>query len=285
MDPETVEILRRMLARSARPGDETPPAAALAAKRLQLEVVVAGLPSQVALRRDELLRGYVPLMRILIEAHRSAGRRIVAGLAGVPGSGKSTLAVVLTELWRQVGAGPALAVVGMDGWHLADAELDQRTIVADDGSAMPLRRRKGSPPSFDAEALASALRGIRHADKDVCVPLYDRNLHEPVPDAGVIPAGTDIVLIEGNYLLLDEGAWADVLGQIDLPLWLEIEPGACRDGLLARHIAGGMPPDQAAAKIRENDEPNARIALSTRHQAAWVIHSDGSHALTDVRRG
>jgi len=285
MNPETVEIVHRMLARSAHPGDETPPAVALAVKGLQLEVVVAGLPSQVVLRRDELLRGYVPLMRILIEAHRSAGRRIVAGLAGVPGSGKSTLAAVLAGMWRHVGPGPALAVVGMDGWHLTNAELDQRTIVADDGSTTPLRRRKGSPPSFDAAALASALRRIRHASGNVCVPLYDRNLHEPVPNAGVIPGGTDIVLIEGNYLLLDEGAWTDVLGQIDLPLWLEIDPEACRDGLLARHIAGGMPPDQAAAKVRENDEPNARIALSTRHQAAWVIHSDGSHALTDVRRG
>jgi len=284
MDEKTVDILRRMLTRSAHPGDDAPAPAASPGQQLRLEVVVAGLSSQVVPHGDELIRGYLPLMRILVDAHRSAGRRIVAGLAGVPGSGKSTLAAVLAELWRHVEPGPTLTVVGMDGWHLTNAELDRRTFISDDGSSIPLRRRKGSPPSFDAEAVASALRRIRHAREDVCVPLYDRNLHEPVPDAGVVPGGTDIVLIEGNYLLLGAGAWSDVLGQIDLPLWLDIDPEACRDGLLARHIAGGMPPDQAAAKVRENDEPNARIALSSRHQAAWVVCADGSHALTDVRR-
>ncbi len=275
IDNNTVTTLRHVLANLCG-GGEGPVSADLAP--LRIEVRVAGLRKSVTLTPDELANGYVPLMRVLIEAHRSAGQRIVAGLAGIPGSGKSTLAAVLAELWRPVCPEPVLAVIGMDGWHLPNAVLDRRTFVAADGSTMPLRGRKGSPPSFDVERLASDLRRCRDAHEDVPVPVYDRTRHEPVPGASVVPAEAGLVLIEGNYLLNDDGLWAEVAAQIDLPLWLEIDPDACREGIVARHVAGGMSADRARAKYEENDRPNAELALAGRARADWRIQLDRKHA-------
>jgi len=284
IDEKRVMILRRALAQLGRSGDgvHVEPPAEL--KPLRVDVVVAGLPQTVALEPGELIGGYLALMHILLAAHRSAGRRIVAGLAGVPGSGKSTLAAVLAALWHQIRPGPVLVVVGMDGWHLTNAGLDRRRFVNDDGTSVPLRDRKGSPPSFDVVGLADALRRIRDARDDVPIPRYDRKLHEPVPDAGVVPAATDVVLIEGNYLLNDEGPWADVSGRINLSLWLDVDPTACREGLIARHMAGGMSADQARTKYEQNDWPNTQLALAGRDRAAWLIHPDPSHVIVDVRR-
>lgn len=245
-------------------------------------VPVAGFRETVSISPAELVHGYGALMRLLRRANREAGRRIIVGLAGIPGSGKSTTTAVLAELWREALLEPPIAVVGMDGWHLTNAELDRRFYVAPDGSTLPLRRRKGSPPSFDAVRLAEALRAIRNADHEVRIPVYDRTRHEPIADAGLVPSEAGIVLVEGNYLLLDEGPWADVYATLDLPIWLDVDPAACREGILARHIAGGMRPQEAADKYAENDLPNAQIAMSGRRRARWLIQCDSSHRLVRV---
>jgi energy-coupling factor transporter ATP-binding protein EcfA2 len=65
-----------------------------------------------------------------------AGARRLLGIAGAPGGGKSTLADALVEA-----LGPDTArLVGMDGFHLAQSELE-RLGKAD---------RKGAPDTFDA---------------------------------------------------------------------------------------------------------------------------------------
>ncbi|MBN1341368.1 MAG: hypothetical protein JXQ73_01745 [Phycisphaerae bacterium] len=286
MQPDSIErdvvrALRQALAATPSPDSPLPPAPPLAP--MHFPVVVAGLQESVTVTPDELWEGYLPLIRVLLDAHRSRGNRIIAGLVGIPGSGKSTLAAILSELWRFVGPGLGLAVVGMDGWHLTNAELDRRALPTRDGKSIPLCRRKGSPPSFDAEELAETLDHLRRCRESIPIPVYDRRLHEPLPHAATIPGDTDIVLIEGNYLLLDEGPWADVARRIDLPLWLDIDPSACREGVIARHMAGGMPADQASAKYEENDRPNTEIVLATRHCADWLIEVDASHVVRHVR--
>lgn len=283
LDSIAVAALRCVLAEAEPPAPDTAPGPLVGLGPQTLEVFVAGLPQHVRLEPRELIDGYVILMRILLDAQLSTGRRIVAGIAGVPGSGKSTVLAVLAELWRYLQPGPGLAVMGMDGWHLTNSELDRRTFTMPDGTTIPLGRRKGSPPSFDAESLARTLYRIRYTDQDIPFPVYDRNLHEPVPNAGGVSRQAKIVLIEGNYLLLDEGDWGPVTREIDLPMWLDIDPAVCRRGLIARHVAGGMPQDQAVAKYTENDRPNTDIALTGRPRAKWILRADRSHRLVDVR--
>ncbi|MFC6667294.1 hypothetical protein ACFP9V_21300 [Deinococcus radiopugnans] len=65
------------------------------------------------------------------------GERRILGVAGAPGAGKSTLCAALAE-----SLGDQAALVGMDGFHLANAELRR----------LGRRGRKGAPDTFDAGA-------------------------------------------------------------------------------------------------------------------------------------
>lgn len=140
----------------------------------------------------------------------TGGRRVL-GIAGPPGAGKSTLADRLVAALD----GRA-ALVPMDGFHLAAAELE-RLGRAD---------RKGAPDTFDAAGYTALLRRLRAPDPvhAVYAPAFDRSLEEPV--AGSLPVAPDVPLVvtEGNYLLLDDGPWAPVRGLLD-EVWF-LDPDA-----------------------------------------------------------
>jgi pantothenate kinase len=76
--------------------------------------------------------------------------RAVLGISGSPGAGKTTLAEHLVRALNGPGE-PWVAHVPMDGFHLADAELDR----------LGLRDRKGAPETFDAAGYAALLRRLR----------------------------------------------------------------------------------------------------------------------------
>ncbi len=86
------------------------------------------------------------------------------------------------------------AVVPMDGFHLPNDQLDQ----------MGLRDRKGSPDTFDAHGFVDLVQRIQATDEAVWYPTFDRGLDASVQDGGVVPKGCQVVLVEGNYLLLEQ---------------------------------------------------------------------------------
>ncbi len=79
----------------------------------------------------------------------SRGRRMLLGIAGPPGGGKSTLAqAVADEL------GDRARLVGMDGFHLAQAELVR----------LGRRDRMGALDTFDVGGYLALLKRMRDAD-------------------------------------------------------------------------------------------------------------------------
>ncbi len=137
------------------------------------------------------------------------GRRAILGIAGPPGSGKSTLAAHLVRELNGTGE-PWVAHVPMDGFHLADAELDR----------LGRRDRKGAPDTFDAAGYAALLERLREerteTDGDIVyAPGFERVLEQPVAGALPVPPAARLVVTEGNYLLLDSGAWARVRPRLD----------------------------------------------------------------------
>src|SRR4051812_8432791 len=122
-------------------------------------------------------------------------RRIV-GVAGAPGSGKSTFARAYVD---QVGGGGArAALVPMDGFHLADVSL----------RALGLLSRKGAPETFDAWGYAALLHRLRQRPPEtVYAPGFERSLEQPLAAAIAVPPVADLVVTEGNYLLLDGPEW------------------------------------------------------------------------------
>jgi pantothenate kinase len=184
-----------------------------------------------------------------------AQRRIV-GIAGAPGAGKTTLAASLVA----DSEAPACHLP-MDGFHLADAALER----------LGLRDRKGAPETFDALGYAALLRRVRDSQQVVWAPGFERGLEQPL--AGEIAIGPEIELVvtEGNYLLLDEPPWREVRAALDEVWFLDLDDDVRRKRLVARHIEFGKSPEEAEAWVSRVDDANAVLVLASRDRADRVL--------------
>ncbi|MFC7491853.1 MULTISPECIES: nucleoside/nucleotide kinase family protein [unclassified Knoellia] len=196
-----------------------------------------------------------------------APRRAVLGIAGPPGAGKTTL---VTRLLAGAAAHPALsgrvAHVPMDGFHLTNAELD----------SLGRRDRKGAPDTFDAVAYAGVLAAARALPRAVVTaPSFDHVVGEPVADSVVVPVGADLVVTEGNYLLLGEGDWAAVPEMLDEVWWCALAPDTRVQRLVARHVETGRDVADATEWVLRSDEANA-VRVDGGAGRADVVLLDGA---------
>lgn len=212
---------------------------------------------------EQVLR---PLLERLAEIHAGGGARTVAFLAGPPAAGKSTLALLLEMLSQDLGVCDLLAV-GLDGFHHRNEYLRSHHIVRD-GQLMPLLAIKGAPETFDTEAFSRKLEELR-AGGEVFWPEYDRTIHEPVEDAMLLTV--PIVLIEGNWLLLDEEPWRSFCSAADLTIFLHAEESAIRERAIERKAKGGITREEAVEHYERSDGPNVRRVLEHSRTADVTI--------------
>jgi len=197
-----------------------------------------------------------------VQALMQGGGRRLLGIVGPPGAGKSTLA---QALHRAVPT--ASQVVPMDGFHLAQVELE-RLGRAD---------RKGAPDTFDALGFAALLERLRQPrpSEVVYAPAFRREIEEPVAGAIAVRPETLLVIVEGNYLLLDDGPWARVAACLDETWYVDVDDDLRRERLVQRHVRFGRSAEAARAWVETTDEPNARRIAATRARAQWVLRWTG----------
>jgi pantothenate kinase len=208
-----------------------------------LPPVLPELPASARIRVNDLIK-------------RSG--RVLLGLVGPPGAGKSTLAAALLAEFASVAQ-----VVPMDGFHLANVELER----------LGRRGRKGAPDTFDSAGYVALLRRLlaQADDEIVYAPEFRREIEEPIANAIPVFARTQLIVTEGNYLLLDEGPWAEVKGLLDEIWYVDIDDALRVERLTQRHERFGRSAEEAAAWVAGTDEPNARLIEASRARASFLF--------------
>lgn len=186
------------------------------------------------------------------------GERRMLAIAGAPGSGKSTVAQWLAEA-----LGERAVVVPMDGFHLANSELARLGRAA----------RKGAPDTFDVAGYRALLQRLKQPQpgETIYAPLFNRELEESIANAIPIAAAVQLVISEGNYLLLSQGPWEPIAGLFDERWYVEVDETVRRARLIERHMRFGRSLEAARAWVESTDEPNARKVEKDRGRADFVL--------------
>lgn len=212
------------------------------------------------------------LVQAAIAAVPTEGRGVL-GIAGAPGAGKTTLAeTIVREVARACGP-EWVAHVPMDGFHLADVQLARLNALG----------RKGAPDTFDADGYAHLLQRL-HTDHTswIYAPGFDRDLEQPVAAAMVVPPAARLVVSEGNYLLLDVGAWPQARAAIDEVWFVAGDEQVRLERLVRRHVEFGKGLHDARTWVEAADEPNAQlVAASSARADRHVRNGADGWAFTD----
>ena len=211
------------------------------------------MPEQLASQEAALAR---------IQNHlENSTDRVLIGIIGKPGAGKSTLSkFLMAKLPKEF-----VTVVPMDGYHLSNKVLKE------------LKRsdRKGAPDTCDVAGFISLVQRIRSEQtQSIYYPIFDRAIEESIAAQGVVTSDTKVVIIEGNYLLHDEGGWEVCNDLLDESWMVDVDDDKRISRLISRHIAYGKEPEAAKAWAKGTDEVNAKLIERGRNRADFVVAID-----------
>ncbi|WP_153448787.1 nucleoside/nucleotide kinase family protein [Vibrio algicola] len=223
---------------------------------MKVNLNVSGFDTEAVFFDEDIVKVHQPLVEKFTRLYQENEQRIVIFLCAPPGSGKSTLAAFWQHLSNQNPSIEPLQVLPFDGFHLPNAILEESTIHKN-GKDINLKNIKGSYETFNLISLIDKLKQLKN--KEPKWPYYDRNIHDPVDDA--IQVNQNIVVVEGNWLLLDEPVWNELHHLADFSIFIDTEPKFLQERLVNRKIRGGSSEADALAFYHNSDAINVEKVL------------------------
>lgn len=230
------------------------------------DFMVNGFPVHATFSYSSLNEIFIPLVRQLTNLQKEKQQRLIVYLAAPPAVGKSTLACLIQKLSLELADVTEIQVVGMDGFHFPQQYLKEHTAVID-GKEIPMVDVKGCPETFDIKKLTTAVGRLQ--SEHIKWPLYDRNLHDVVEDQILI--NQDIVLIEGNWLLLQESPWTCLETLCDYRIFIHAAEDTLEKRLIERKQQGGYSLAEATAFYYRSDRKNIKRVLQNSSGADLIL--------------
>ena len=194
-----------------------------------------------------------------IEQGLVPGKRSIIGIAGPPASGKTTLAEAIVERINamQTDIVPKCSLVSMDGYHLDNASLEEKGLLA----------KKGAPETFNVEGFCEAVKNLSNTNSVAYYPGFDRDLDQTIDNVVAVHPQTSIIIVEGNYLLLNISPWNVLKKMFSSTIFLGVERHILEQRLHQRWATYGLDPRVAEQRILLNDMVNAELVLQDSQKA------------------
>ena len=238
-----------------------------------VELTINGFTYPARYTKENIEELFLPFLRRLTDLRKRAGRRIIAFVAAPPAVGKSTLVAFLERLSRECEELHPIQAIGLDGFHYHSDYLKSHTIERD-GKHVLMQSVKGCPETFNVRHFIEKLHEMKQGD--TLWPVYDRQQHDVKEDA--LRVTGDVILIEGNWLLLADAPWQMARKLADATLFLRADAKDLKERLIGRKMKGGATREAATAFYGTSDGPNARRVLrdSVAAEETWTMLADGS---------
>ncbi len=189
--------------------------------------------------------------------------RYFLGITGCPAAGKSEFANTLSDEINLRTGSDLTVVVPMDGFHFPNNILEERGLM----------QIKGAPETFDVNCFVELINRLyEFPDQIIMCPAYDRKLHNPVKDSITIKPSNRLIIVEGNYLLLNRSPWNLIRAKLDEVWYLDIPLEIIKERLIDRHVSGGTTRKEAEKKIMSVDVPNAELIKKTCSLADKIVY-------------
>ena len=223
----------------------------------EYKLIVNGLNVYAHYTDSNIKDIFKPLLKRLTKLQKEKSKRILVILAAPPGTGKSTICTYLEKLSKENKEFTNIQCIGMDGFHYQQDYLDSHYTIRN-GKEILMAKIKGGPETFDLPLLSERIKKI--ASGENCLwPIYDRKIHNPVDN--VINITSDIILLEGNYLLLKENGWNELEKYADYTILLKPNENILRKRLIDRKVAGGKSIEEATSFVDFSDMVNVKTCL------------------------
>lgn len=208
--------------------------------------------------------------KVISILEESSNDRILVTITGIPGSGKSTIANAIANSINTINyekvprLKPRCISISMDGYHLSRSDLN-----AMDDPEYAFKRR-GAPFTFDADGVVNLVRALRNSCNlpkikrpIIKVPSFDHKEKDPLTNGITIDSDINIIILEGNYLLLNIEPWNEIEKYADERWFVDVDIEIARERLAKRHVEAGIEKsiNDALTRVDSNDTLNGIFIL------------------------